>query len=65
MRRLLALPLAGVWIGRAEALVARLRPLGFSCTAKGRDAIGLSPPLVIDDAEIALATGMLEQALQG
>ena len=42
---------AGAWIGGAEALVARLRPLGFSCTAKGRDAIGLSPPLVIDDAE--------------
>jgi 4-aminobutyrate aminotransferase len=62
---LLALPLAGAWIGRAEALVARLRPLGFSCTAKGRDAIGLSPPLVIDQSEITLAVGMLEQALKG
>lgn len=61
---LLALPLPGDWIGRAEALVARLRPLGVSCTAKGRDAIGLSPPLVIDDAQITLAVGILAQALQ-
>jgi len=61
---LLALPLAGRWIGHAEAAVAALRPLGFSCTAKGRDAIGLSPPMVIDHAEIALATGMLAQALK-
>ena len=62
---LLALPLEGAWMGRAEALVARLRPLGYSCTAKGRDAIGLSPPLVISAAEIALATAMLGQALEG
>lgn len=61
---LLALPLQGAWAGRAEALVARLRPLGLSCTTKGRDAIGLSPPLVIGAAEIAQATGMLEQALR-
>lgn len=61
---LLALPLPGDWIGRAEALVARLRPLGVSCTAKGRDAIGLSPPLVIDDAQITLAVEILAQALQ-
>jgi 4-aminobutyrate aminotransferase len=60
-----ALPLPGEWAGRAEAVVARLRPLGFSCTAKGRDAIGLSPPLVIAEAEIALAAGMLARALRG
>jgi 4-aminobutyrate aminotransferase len=60
---LLALPLPAAWHGQAEAVVARLRPLGFSCTAKGRDAIGLSPPLVIAEAEIALAAGMLRQAL--
>jgi 4-aminobutyrate aminotransferase len=60
---LLALPLDEAWTGRAEALVARLRPLGFSCTTKGRDAIGLSPPLVISAGEIALGVGMLGQAL--
>jgi len=60
-----ALPLPNAWAGRAEEMVARLRPLGFSCTAKGHDAIGLSPPLVIDEAEIVLAAGMLRQALAG
>jgi len=60
---LLALPLPPTWAGRAEEVVARLRPLGLSCTAKGRDAIGLSPPLVISEDEIALAAQMLRQAL--
>ena len=46
-------------------MVARLRPLGFSCAAKGRDAIGASPPLVIDELKIGPAAGMLAQALTG
>ena len=58
---LLALPLEGTWVGRAEVLVARLRPIGLFCTAKGRDAIGLSPPLVISAGEIALAAGTLRE----
>jgi 4-aminobutyrate aminotransferase len=60
---LLALPLPPAWHGRAEDVVIALRPLGYSCTAKGRDAIGLSPPLVISPAEIALAADMLRRAL--
>jgi 4-aminobutyrate aminotransferase len=59
-----ALQLAGAWAGRSQALVARLRPLGLSCTAKGPDAIGLSPPLVVAEAEIALAAEALALALR-
>jgi 4-aminobutyrate aminotransferase len=57
------LPLAGAWSGHASDLVQRLQPLGLSCTTKGAGAIGLSPPLVISEAEITLAAGMVAQAL--
>lgn len=58
-----ALPLPPAWRGRAEDAVARLRPLGLSCTSKGADAIGLSPPLTVTEEEIALAAGALRAAL--
>jgi 4-aminobutyrate aminotransferase len=60
--RALALPPG--WAGAAGIMVERLRPLGLSCTAKGRDAIGLSPPLVVSAAEIAQAAAALAQALR-
>lgn len=50
------------WTGRAEEVVARLRPLGLSCTSKGSDAIGLSPPLTVAADEITRAAEALRRA---
>ncbi len=58
-----ALPLPSDWAGAADEMVARLAPLGLSCTAKGPDAIGLSPPLIVTEVEIMLAGEALAQAL--
>jgi len=58
-----ALPLPPDWAGAAEEMVRRLAPLGLSCTAKGPDAVGLSPPLIVDEAEIALAARAVARAL--
>jgi 4-aminobutyrate aminotransferase len=58
-----ALELPEAWAGAAEEMVARLAPLGLSCTAKGAGAIGLSPPLVVGEAEIALAAAAVARAL--
>lgn len=59
-----ALPLPPPWAGRAEAFVAVLRREGLSTTAKGADACGLSPPLVVGEAEIDLAAEALRRTLQ-
>jgi 4-aminobutyrate aminotransferase len=58
-----ALELPAEWVGASEEMVARLAPLGLSCTAKGAGAIGLSPPLVVSEAEIALAAAAVARAL--
>jgi 4-aminobutyrate aminotransferase len=46
-----------------DALLAALRDEGVSTTTKGDDAIGISLPLIISDAEVEMALGAIQRVV--